>query len=86
MKKKKKKIGKNSVGKDIEKLEPSALMVGKLNGTTIVGNSMSFPQKLKKNTIMYNPAASFVGITEVRSLRACYTLTIIVALFTLAEM
>lgn len=39
-----------SVGVDVEKLEPHALLMGMENGATIVENSSAFPQKTYRMT------------------------------------
>ena len=48
-----------NVGEDVEKREPSALLVGMQTGEATVENSMEFPQKTKNGTALWpsNPAA-----------------------------
>ena len=64
--KKKKKIGKNSVGNDIEKLEPFCTNGGTVKWHNHCGKQYVSSSKNLKNIIMYNPAMLLVGITEVR--------------------
>lgn len=51
-----------SVGKDVKKLEPFALLVRLQNGATTMENSMAVPQKKLKTELPYDPTILILGI------------------------
>ena len=51
----------DSVGKDVEKRETYALLVGMYIGAVTVENSMEVPQKFKIE-LLYDPAILLLGI------------------------
>ena len=50
-----------SIGKDVEKREPYALLVGMEIGAATMENSMEFPQKLKIE-LLYDPTVLLLAI------------------------
>jgi len=61
-KKKKEEIA--GVGKDVEKKEPRALLVGMQTGAAAVGNGMEVPQKIKNRNIIQSSNSTTGHLTK----------------------
>ena len=77
-----------SAGKDVEKGNPSELLMGMQTGTATVENSMEFPQKIKNGTAFWlsdSTAGNISRESQNTNSKELMTPMFIAALFTAAK-